>query len=163
MLARAVYLNSLLNMQIRFSKDFLRHFDRLPKAVKIKAESQVVLLQVDQEHPYLHTKKLQGKPTRHSCRVGREYRILFETRDTYIYCLDINHRKDIYKKLRWITICGNRHFSQPLHPISQNTRFVVADVELAFDRDAGAWHQHLAVGCEALGEGDQFHLFVFGY
>jgi len=86
-------------MQIRFSKDFLKHYNRLPKSVRIKAEEQLVLLGVDQQHPYLHSKNLQGFSTNYSCRVGREYRILFQVTNTYLYCLDIGHRKDIYRKL----------------------------------------------------------------
>jgi mRNA-degrading endonuclease RelE of RelBE toxin-antitoxin system len=87
-------------MQVRLAKEFLKSVKRLPISVRSKTEVQIILLSIDQEHPYLHTKKLQGKPSRHSCRVGREYRILFEIHDTYIYCLYVAHRKDIYKKLR---------------------------------------------------------------
>jgi mRNA-degrading endonuclease RelE of RelBE toxin-antitoxin system len=84
--------------EVSYTRDFLRHFKKLPRATQIKADSMVSLLAIDFRDSRLHTKKLNANIDLYSFRIGRDYRAVFrfETGD-YIKLLDIRHRKDVYK------------------------------------------------------------------
>ncbi len=84
--------------KIVFSKDFLKHFNKLSFKNRVVTDELIGFLAIDYRDSRLHVKKLHGANNFYSFRVGRDYRTTFQFIDGgTIYILDIQHRKDIYR------------------------------------------------------------------
>ena len=87
-------------MEIRYCKDFLAEFSKLPKFIQKKLVALEEVFRENPFHPYLHTKGLHGKLRDfYSFRITRDYRVVFQlVNKSEALFLVIGHRKDIYKK-----------------------------------------------------------------
>ena len=61
---------------IAFSKKAEKTYKKLPKAIKIKADKQLILLIKNFKHPSLHAKKLQGT-IMYEARIDYHYRLIY--------------------------------------------------------------------------------------
>jgi addiction module RelE/StbE family toxin len=64
--------------KIKFSRQFLRLFARLPVAIQEKVKKQIRLLAESPRHPSLQTKPIQGAAGIYEARVDRDYRMTYE-------------------------------------------------------------------------------------
>lgn len=81
------------------SKSFQKSYDKLDEKIQKKVDSLLVDLSKEYFPPNWDIKKMFGRDGEYRCRIGI-YRILYKVvkKEVFIYILDIDHRKDIYKK-----------------------------------------------------------------
>ena len=82
---------------IRYSKDFLKDLNKLPKNIKKILKLQEEIFTQNRFDRRLHIKKIKGGIDSHSFRITRNYRVIFYFRDEEAIFFKIGHRKDIYK------------------------------------------------------------------
>ena len=64
-------------MRIQRSRQFREEYERLPDAIKKRAEKQLTLFLQDPHHPSLRTKKMEGRDIWEG-RMTQSYRFTFE-------------------------------------------------------------------------------------
>ena len=64
--------------KIRFTRRFLKSFNRLPAIIQEMMKKQLALLAEDPRHPSLQTKPIQGAPGIYEARVDIDYRLTYE-------------------------------------------------------------------------------------
>ena len=87
-------------MQIKQTKDFQKTFKNLQQDIKQLYQIQKNRFIANWRDPRLHIKKVKNFDHVFSLKITRRYRVFFYFQDseTAIF-FDIDHRKDIYKKL----------------------------------------------------------------
>jgi mRNA-degrading endonuclease RelE of RelBE toxin-antitoxin system len=85
--------------RIRFTRRFLKSFNRLPAAVQEKVKKQLTLLADDPRHPSLQTKPIQGASGIFEARVDIDYRLTYErdVDDTLVLRVVARHDKALKK------------------------------------------------------------------
>jgi len=87
--------------RIVFTAKSINSLKKLSKSIQKKTDVLVDILVIDYRDTRLRTKKLKTDKSLYSFRIGREYRAIFEFKNSSIIkILDVKHRKDIYKKIR---------------------------------------------------------------
>ena len=82
-----------------FSDSFISLANKLENVLGIRLDEQLKILAENCFSPILHAKPLHGKfADFHSCRLGRDYRIIYRFIDAKtILLISVKHRKDIYR------------------------------------------------------------------
>jgi addiction module RelE/StbE family toxin len=85
-------------MEIFASPKFKRHYKKLPKETKIKAEKQEKTFRNNAFDPCLHTHKLHGKEKEYwAYSVDKRYRIIFVfLNNNRVLYLDIGTHDEVY-------------------------------------------------------------------
>ena len=87
-------------MEIVYSNEFIKRFNKLPENIQDKFENLESVLKIDPFYPSLHTKSLKGRfKNFYSFRVTRNYRVIFEFdgRRQEIFLHTIQTRQSVYK------------------------------------------------------------------
>ncbi len=81
------------------TEEFIKQYQKLPKAIQKKAERQQKLFLKNPLYPSLHTEKLQPKDKEiWSFRIDREYRIIFRFLSSdEVILLTCGHHSWIYR------------------------------------------------------------------
>ena len=89
-------------MDIVYGKAFLKSVKKLPVRQQRKLADLLEFLCENPFHSRLHTKQLSGELVGfYSFRITREWRVIFQFINIYkVKLVIIEHRKDIYKKIR---------------------------------------------------------------
>ncbi|OGK67013.1 hypothetical protein A2313_01640 [Candidatus Roizmanbacteria bacterium RIFOXYB2_FULL_41_10] len=70
-------------MKIYYSSKFAKEYKRLPKKIKLLAEKKELVFRKNPHEPLLKTHKLKGRLEDFwSFSINREYRIIFELKDS---------------------------------------------------------------------------------
>jgi mRNA-degrading endonuclease RelE of RelBE toxin-antitoxin system len=86
-------------MQISFTKNALKDYEKLPLPLKKKADKQFNMLVTDINYPSLRTKKMQGENNIWEARIDYHYRFTFQVTDQLITIRSIGqHDKGLGKK-----------------------------------------------------------------
>jgi len=86
-------------VELFYTNKFLKSAKKLPKQIKKKLSSELVILERNPFDSLLHTKQLTGSLVGYySFRITRDWRVIFNFIDTKtVKLIDVAHRKDIYK------------------------------------------------------------------
>ena len=85
--------------EIYFSEHFKKSLKKIPYDIIESTEEIIGIMSNNYNHSKLHTKKLQGNNILYSCRVTRDYRLLFYFEKSIIIIHTLKHRKDVYKNI----------------------------------------------------------------
>lgn len=80
--------------RIRFTRRFLKCFERLPAPVQEKVKKQLVLLAENPRHPWLQTKPIRGTSGIYEARVDSDYRLTYERDEEDTLVLRVVARHD---------------------------------------------------------------------
>lgn len=81
-----------------FGRSFLKSANNLDNQLKLKLKFCLDIIQANPFDRGLRSKTLKGELSGfYSCRLSREYRIIFKIKSDDILLIDIGHRKDIYQ------------------------------------------------------------------
>jgi len=69
-------------MQVKFSKEFIKLYEKIPNEIQEKFEERLKIFREDINSPYLKVHKLHGEwDGYHSFNVTSDYRVIFEYLD----------------------------------------------------------------------------------
>lgn len=83
--------------QIQFTDPAKKRFKKLPKDIQIRLVNKLEFF-LSQEDPLIYAEVLTNpKVGTYRFRVG-DYRVVFDLEENIIIIVDVDHRKDIYRK-----------------------------------------------------------------
>jgi addiction module RelE/StbE family toxin len=85
--------------KIKFSKQFLKLYARLPALIQKKVKKQIEVLAENPRHPSLQSKPIQGAAGIYEARVDQDYRMTYErdAEDTLVLRVVAKHDEALKK------------------------------------------------------------------